>query len=296
MFFLHERATANSVYGIAIMMGSFLTPMIAGYQASITGWRSSYFSLALTLTALTVLFIPLLEETKYIPVIEAHAMNNDLPAGVPRSDVIEDAKDGEAHDGVILEAARISSRPGMVGALPRPKPWRQRMRLFTPSEEPLLRTAYHPLYTICLPHVVFTSVQFASAVCWLVVMSSMISIVFAAPPYNFNSAALGYMFAGPFVGSIFGSIYGGPFLDWATVQFAKRNKGVFESEMRLYLFPFQALVMAGGLIMFGVTADKVCDACLRTHCRKISDNPPGLALDIPQYRMRFLWLRAQRER
>lgn len=182
MFFLHERATANSVYGIAIMMGSFLTPMIAGYQASITGWRSSYFSLALTLTALTVLFIPLLEETKHVPVIEAYAMNNDPPAGVPRSDVIEDTKDGEAHDGVILEAARISSRPGMVGALPRPKSWRQRMRLFTPSEEPLLRTAYHPLYTICLPHVVFTSVQFASAVCWLIVMSSMISIIFAALP------------------------------------------------------------------------------------------------------------------
>lgn len=281
MFFLHERATANSVYGIAIMMGSFLTPMIAGYQASITGWRSSYFSLALTLTALTVLFVPVLEETKYIPVIDAYAMNNYPPAEVPRSDAMKDAKDGEAHDGEILEAARISSCPGMVGAMPRPKSWRQRMRLFTPSEEPLLRTAYHPLYTICLPHVVFTSVQFASAVCWLVVMSSMISIVFAAPPYNFNSAALGYMFAGPFIGSIFGSVYGGPFLDWATVQFAKRNKGVFESEMRLYLFPFQALVMAGGLIMFGVTADKVCDACLRTRCRNISDKRLGMALDIP---------------
>lgn len=284
MFFLHERATANAVYGIAIMMGSFLTPMTAGYQASITGWRSSYFSLALTLTALTVLFIPLLEETKYIPVIEACAMNNNPPAGVPQSDATKDTKDGEAHDDVILEAAcaRTSSRPGMVGASPRPKSWRQRMRLFTPSEEPLLRTAYHPLYTICLPHVVFTSVQFASAVCWLVVMSSMVSIVFAAPPYNFNSAALGYMFAGPFVGSMFGSVYGGPFLDWATVQFAKRNNGVFEPEMRLYLFPFQALVMAGGLVMFGVTADKVCDAYLQTHFwKKMSDKRLGMALDIP---------------
>lgn len=296
MFFLHERATANSVYGIAIMMGSFLTPMIAGYQASITGWRSSYFSLALSLTALTVLFIPLLEETKYTPVIEAYATSNQPPAGVSRNDAAENTKDGKSHDGGALEAARVPSRPGMVEALPRPKSWRQRMRLFTPSEEPLLRTAYHPLYTICLPHVVFSAVQFASAVCWLVVMSSMISIVFAAPPYNFNSAALGYMFAGPFVGSIFGSIYGGPFLDWATVQFAKRNKGVFESEMRLYLFPFQALAMAGGLIMFGVTADKVCDARFLTQYRNLSDKPRGMALDIPQYRMRLLWLRVGRER
>lgn len=83
------------------------------------------------------------------------------------------------------------------------------------------------------------------------------SIIFAAPPYNFDSAALGYTFAGPFIGAMFGGAYGGPLSDWAIIRLAKRNGGIYEPVMRLYLFPFQALATAWGLIMFGVTADKV---------------------------------------
>ncbi|KAH8199479.1 hypothetical protein TruAng_006355 [Truncatella angustata] len=263
LFFLHQRASANAVYFVAVMMGSFLTPMIAGYQASITGWRDSYFALAIILTLLTVAFVPLFEETKYVPLtndsdtggrVQIPAESQYTPNSARPNTNEKDIKIALNADPELL-AARVSSHAvGM--ALPRPNSWRQRLRFVTPTGEPLLKTAYYPLYTVCLPHVVFSAVQFAQAVCWLVVVSSMISIIFAAPPYSFDSAGLGYMFAGPFIGSIFGSIYGGPLLDRAAVYFARRNGGVYEPEMRLYLFPFQALVMAGGLIMFGITADK----------------------------------------
>lgn len=263
LFFLHQRATANAVYFVAVTTGSFLTPMIAGYQASISGWRQSYFALAISLTVLSIVFIPLFEETKYTPVIEngivdqrqqVEAHTIDLPLvtlenETPKAEAVEGCHHSDLH------AVHIISDDG--GLFQRPSnSWRQRIRLFTPTYEPILKTAYYPLFTICFPHVLFTAVQFSSAVCWLVVLSSMISIIFAAPPYNFDSAALSYMFAGPFIGTIFGSIYGGPLLDWAVVRFAKRNKGVFEAEMRLYLFPFQAVVTMVGLIIFGITADK----------------------------------------
>ncbi|KAF3017419.1 hypothetical protein E8E14_005383 [Neopestalotiopsis sp. 37M] len=263
LFFLHQRATANSIYLFAVMIGSFLTPMVAGYQASVSGWRESYVALAISLSILTVIFIPLLEETKYIPVIEdvttateRHDEDSptDLPAKIAQSHTdtmhgedLEEAKNHQDDNAPNVDRARLSQQPTS---------WRQRMRLFTPTDEPLLKTIYYPIYTIGLPHVVFAAVEFASCVCWLVVVSSMISIIFSAPPYEFDSAALGYMFAGPFIGTIFGSIYGGPFLDWAIVRFAKRNHGVFEPEMRLYLFPFQTVFLTAGLIMFGITADK----------------------------------------
>lgn len=264
MFFLHQRATANAVYFIAVMMGSFLIPMVAGYQASVTGWRTSYLALAIALTVLTVLFIPFFEETKYIPVISGDiAPMSQLPEAKTDALVASDENgsekgthSGEPREDLELQAIRtVTNTAGTV--LPRPKSLRQRLRLFTPSDEPLLTTFYYPIYTTCLPHVVFTAVQFASSICWLVVVSSMISIIFSAPPYNFDSAALGYMFTGPFIGSLLGSAYGGPLSDWAIVRLAKRNGGIYEPEMRLYLFPFQALITAGGLIMFGVTADKV---------------------------------------
>jgi hypothetical protein len=221
-------------------------------------------ALAISLSILTVIFVPLLEETKYIPVIEdvtttteRHDEDSptDLPAKIAQSHTdtmhgedLEQAKNHQDDNAPNVDRARLSQQPTS---------WKQRMRLFTPTDEPLLKTIYYPIYTIGLPHVVFAAVEFASCVCWLVVVSSMISIIFSAPPYEFDSAALGYMFAGPFIGTIFGSIYGGPFLDWAIVRFAKRNHGVFEPEMRLYLFPFQTVSLTAGLIMFGITADKV---------------------------------------
>ncbi|KAI0177118.1 major facilitator superfamily domain-containing protein [Pestalotiopsis sp. NC0098] len=249
MFFLHQRATANSIYFFAVMIGSFLTPMVAGYQASISGWRESYVALAISLSILTVIFIPLLDETKYIPVIK-DAATTDPVTSQHQSDTVQHKS---------LKPVTKDDHASIVGQVERiqqPSTWRERMRLFTPTEEPLFKTLYYPIYTICLPHVIFTAVQFASCVCWLVVVSSMISIIFSAPPYEFDSAAVGYMFAGPFVGTVFGSIYGGPFLDWAVVRLAKRNDGLFEPEMRLYLFPFPNILTTAGLIMFGITADK----------------------------------------
>ncbi|ETS87665.1 hypothetical protein PFICI_01493 [Pestalotiopsis fici W106-1] len=253
LFFLHQRATANSIYLFAIMIGSFLTPMVAGYQASISGWRESYIALAISLSILTLIFIPLLEETKYIPVIEdattaTERHDQSHPTDLP-------TKTSQQHSNANHEDNNAPNADRAVRTQ-QPTSWRQRMRLFTTTDEPLIKTIYYPIYTICLPHVIFTAVQFASCVCWLVVVSSMISIIFSAPPYEFDSAALGYMFTGPFIGAIFGSIYGGPLLDWAVIRFAKRNHGIFEPEMRLYLFPFQTVCLTAGLIMFGITADE----------------------------------------
>lgn len=86
---------------------------------------------------------------------------------------------------------------------------------------------------------------------------SIVSIVFSQPPYSFTTAGIGYMTLGPFVGNLFGSIYGGPFSDWVIVKLARRNGGIFEPEMRLYPLALPVVMMVGGIIMFGTTADRV---------------------------------------
>ncbi|MBH1945639.1 hypothetical protein I5L01_15590, partial [Erythrobacter sp. YJ-T3-07] len=160
---------ANAVYFVAVMMGSFLTPMIAGYQASITGWRDSYFALAITLTILTVIFFPLFEETKYVPIANnqdtvlraSHMASTQHPlSGNEQNSSEKDIKTANLDTDPELQASRVASNT-MGTALPGPNSWRQRLRFLTPTDEPLLKTAYYPLYTACLPHVVFTAVQFA---------------------------------------------------------------------------------------------------------------------------------------
>lgn len=101
-----------------------------------------------------------------------------------------------------------------------------------------------------LPHVLFSTIQYAAGISWLVIIASIIPIIFTQPPYSFNTDGIGLMNLGPFVGNLLGSFYSGLLSDRSVRWLARRNGGYYEPEMRLYLLPPPALFMAGGIIMF----------------------------------------------
>jgi hypothetical protein len=140
------------------------------------------------------------------------------------------------------------------------------MRLITRTDEPLWRNYLIPLKMFLFPHVLFSAIQISSGVAFLILLTSTISMVFSAPPYNFNTIGVGLMSMGPFVGNVLGSLWAGPLADWVVIKMAKRNRGIFEPEMRLYMMFLPALLMGVGLIVFGITAEKVSylDYCLRS--------------------------------
>ncbi|KAG7122360.1 putative MFS-type transporter like protein [Verticillium longisporum] len=237
LFFVHQRGAANGVYFIAVMCGSFLTPMGAGAQAVAQSWRWSYYSISIALTVLFVVFVT--------AVIDF----NDLE--LPIEGYSQEQNEVKKMNSVDLAAIKSNA----VGEVNIPmKSYRERHRLVTKSNESLWKTFISPVRVICLPHVAFTAIQFASGVCWLVTMLQANAIVFSAPPYLFTPAGVGYMALGPFVGNVFGSMYGGVFADWLVVRLARRNNGIYEPEMRLYPLFLSTITMAGGMIMYGTTA------------------------------------------
>ncbi|KAH7401389.1 major facilitator superfamily domain-containing protein [Pyrenochaeta sp. MPI-SDFR-AT-0127] len=250
MFFIHQRGTMNAVYLTAVMTGSFLTPVAAGVQADRQGWRASYRALAISLTIVFVFFLFGYEETKYIPSIRGEARN--LPNV---SDYIS-KDDDDTKANVDASTLALSTTISAPGSPLKPHSYRQRLRWLTPSSEPLWKLTYFPMYVITFPHVLFAAAQYACGVSCLVVQATIISMVFSIPPYNLSPAGLGYMNLGPFVGNLFGSFYTGILSDLSVKWLARRNKGYYEPEMRLYLLLPPALFMAGGQIMFGVTTDK----------------------------------------
>ncbi|RSL46388.1 hypothetical protein CEP54_013862 [Fusarium duplospermum] len=251
LFFVHQRGSANAIYFTAVMVGSFLTPLAAGSQAAEQGWRWSYYALSIAMTALFVTFLLLFEETKFVPVSIGQTNASISLVVTSSGPSLEDEKEDLKAEG--YAATTTMTRTDSTIPI---NTWRQRLRFTTPTPESLPHLFVIPLHVITLPHVLFTALQFASGVCWLVLYMSVVSIVFVQPTYNFTTAGIGYMTLGPFVGNIFGSIYGGPLSDWVIVRLARRNGGIFEPEMRLYPLVVPTVVMAGSIIMFGVTADK----------------------------------------
>lgn len=239
------------------MMGSFLTPLAAGYQAAAQGWRWSYYALAISLTILFFMFLFGYEETKFIPVHLGHSATDASLSpslgNVDRKPADYDMYKAGSKDPDVV--TKLDSN--LTSTVYTPYTYRQRMRLWTPTDESLLQQIVQPLHVLMLPHVLFTSLQFAAVVAWLVLLVAMISVIFSAPPYSFTTAGVGNMTLGPFIGNLVATVYGGPLSDWVVVRLARRNNNVFEPEMRLHLLCVPVIAMAGGIIMFGVTAARV---------------------------------------
>jgi MFS family permease len=235
------------------MVGSFLTPMAAGIQAKYTGWRSSYIALSISLTLVFVIFCFGFEETKYVPVLQG--VSEAQPSGGDVKGFEYEKDKAEEHLNISLHQTNSNAR-GTDSAIP-PATYRQRMRWVTYSSESLWKIAYFPAYTVLLPHVAYSALQYAAGISWLVIIASIIPIRFTQPPYNFGTDGIGLMSLGPFVGNLIGSFYSGVLGDRSVRWLAKRNGGYYEPEMRLYLLLPPALLMSGGIIMFGTTADRV---------------------------------------
>ncbi|KAK4701037.1 hypothetical protein P7C70_g5200, partial [Phenoliferia sp. Uapishka_3] len=104
---------------------------------------------------------------------------------------------------------------------------------------------------------VAVELRFSSS-CFLILNLTQ-SFVFAAPPYNFSAAAVGYTNLAVFGGALLGLVTAGPLGDWVSQRATKKNRLVREPEMRLLaLWPFM-LILAAGSIVVAVGYEKQLD-------------------------------------
>ncbi|KAF4151313.1 hypothetical protein CNMCM6936_007647 [Aspergillus lentulus] len=256
LFFVHHRGGMNGLYMTMVMIGSFLTPMAAGTQATREGWRASYRALGIANAVLFGLFLFFYEETKYTPVVMG--VRSSVQAGDSQNISVKDIKTDQQPDIECTtsrqeSATTLAQHHELDYTIPL-KTWRQRLALVTYTAEPIWPYFHRPFVVLTtFPAVLFCALQYALGVVWLTILSSVMGLVFPLPPYNFTPEQIGFMSVGPFVGNLLGSAYGGFLGDRSILFFARRNKGYYEPEMRLYILHLPALTLAGGLIMFGTT-------------------------------------------
>lgn len=255
IFFVHQRGTANGVYLLMVNVGSFLAPVAAGYAADSMGWRWIWWWTAIFFGVCIFAFVFLYEETKYDPV-DAGVVP---PAAPEILEQLRDRKDAGDPDVKTTELGVSTTSERLVDRTMPRKPYLQRLAIFpantdfTGGWDVLLKHTYQPFVIITtFPAITYSALMYGSILAWFSVIVNVWSIYFILPPYNFSASGIGLMNLPPFIGGIVGSLYGGLLNDWLIVKLARRNNGVFEPEMRLWVALPAVLAMPTSILLFGL--------------------------------------------
>ncbi|KAJ5649954.1 uncharacterized protein N7484_003677, partial [Penicillium longicatenatum] len=256
VFFVHERGLMNTIYYWFMTVGTTLAPLAGGFITLSQGWRWVWWWMAILLGAGLVGFLFFYEETMF----------GDLPInGVPVSDIQPPEAMVDKKESIEAAAIEGNYAPQAVAvqaeafeidhSIPE-KTYLQKLALWSQSPIPfgqLLKHSYQPfLILFSIPAVFFMSVQYGIMTACTTVPVTTLSSVMTLPPYNFGSAQIGLMGIPPFLGTSIGTLVCGPLSDYIALYLARRNNGIFEPEMRLWLSLVFTPFVPAGLFMFGI--------------------------------------------
>ncbi|EFY97710.1 Major facilitator superfamily transporter [Metarhizium robertsii ARSEF 23] len=257
IFFIHQHAVMNAVYLLFTSVGAFLGPVAAGYIVDSQGWRWMWWWCVIFFGVNLLLVVFFFEESKYVgaiqgqPVADTASIRDVVKTDTDSRHVEEKAYKSDfriSEDDV----QRTESRSYIDGSIPM-KSYRERMRLVTRTDESILRHMHEPFPVLfTFPAVAFTAITYGSMLAVFAILVSVQAIYLFSPPYNFSAAGVGLMNIAPFVGTIPGVFIGGTLNDKSIVWLSRRNGGVYEPEMRLWLALPCAIAGPAGVLLLGV--------------------------------------------
>jgi MFS family permease len=255
VFFVHERGRMNSFYLWSLNIGS-LASIAGGYITVNQGWRWVWWWMVIFFGITIVIYVFLFEESKYPDVYDGV---NLIEPQDPILNNDEESK-GKASDSKAAEAAttlgegNLSTAVAIDHTIPL-KSYRERLELWSTSAGSFgsfFRHSYQPLIIFgTIPAVFYMSLVYSMINATITVMITVLSEYLYYPPYNFSSAQVGLMSLPAFIGSSLGLLICGPVSDWGILYLAKRNKGIYEPEMRLWIIAAFIPFVPTGLFMFG---------------------------------------------
>lgn len=280
MFFVHQRGTLNGIYFANTMLGvsktdgfylfgrfanalqNFVSPIVAGYIAESQGWRWSYWYISIFSAAITVIMFFFLEETKYN--VQAETSRKEVHSSAEKSGVVIDTTLA-GHPTVEQHQEYIDHTIPTLSYWKRMSPFRTQ----APGAESykFTRHFWQPFVMIVMiPSVTFASFLYGFGFSCLQIVLVTQAVLYPEAPYNFGPVGVGNVIIAPLIGGILGCFVGGWMSDWVIMRLARRKGGIYEPEMRYYIFIIPALAMPTGLWLYGLTISKVhiffpCIAC-----------------------------------
>ncbi len=150
--------------------------------------------------------------------------------------------------------------------LGRGKPSKAQWKLAQPYEGNFFMELWMPWKLFAFPIVQFSSFVVSWSASSFLTLNLTQSQAFAAPPYNFSSAKIGFFNFAILVGAFIGLFTAGPLSDFVAARLTKRNGGIREPEMRLLAMIPYVIIMIIGNIVVAIGYEKAWDW-------KVSRNP-----------------------
>lgn len=127
------------------------------------------------------------------------------------------------------------------------------MAPITYTKTDILADLYQPFIILfTFPAITFAALTFGSLLAWFALLTSVQATYLFEEPFNFTAAGVGLMNVAPFIGCIPAVVFGGYLNDKSIVWLSKRNGGIYEPEMRLWLALPMALITPAGILMNGL--------------------------------------------
>ncbi|KAL4891089.1 major facilitator superfamily domain-containing protein [Aspergillus ambiguus] len=242
LFFVHQHARMNGIFLLMQSLGATGGPIVAGYIVVSLGWRWMWWIIAILLGVNLVLVTFFFEESKYIPILVGQSGPSHGPELIETKSE-EKTANQSAYPVTTRSSTNTRSRKTIL----------QRLALVTKTDMPIRQHFYQPLVTLfSFPAVAFAAVTYGTILAWFSVTSSAASYFLLADPYDFSPSAIGLFHLGGFVGSFLSTLVTPALNDRSIVRSARRNGGIFEPEMRLWMSIPGAVFNCAGLMVFGI--------------------------------------------
>lgn len=132
------------------------------------------------------------------------------------------------------------------------KPWNGRL-----AKDKWLHVMIRPFILLAYPAVLWSSMVYALAVGWLIVLSESVAHIYQnRESYNFTALQVGLVYVSPFTGGVLGTAVAGKISDLVVRFMARKNDGVYEPEFRLIMGLPIAISTSIGLMGFGWSAEE----------------------------------------
>lgn len=249
MFFVHQHATMNAWFMLFQATGAYLGPVASGYIVMSQGWRWMWWWCVIFFGVSLVLVAFFFEESKYIAVVNGQETSSSPQLTAtqshqgPQDQSFSDPKDGDV----------VSKTRSTVGPEFKLKPYRERLALVTKTNQTVWHHFYQPFIVLfSFPAVAYTAITLGCTLSWFAIMISIQATYMIEPPYNFSAIGIGLMNIPAYIGAFLGFFVGGYLNDQSIIWLSKRNGGIYEPEMRLWLALPQAIITTAGILMFGI--------------------------------------------